>query len=85
MSANGGYFPYSGVHISDTSAHSGSWVAVVALEDSVLALESETLKGTDGNNISSMKLGLGAQIRGVFSKITLASGSVVAYQSVEGW
>jgi hypothetical protein len=65
-------------YISDTAAHTGRFGEVYALEDSVIA----TLVAQDwtGNATTAVPLKAGDEIKGVFTSVTLTSGTVVAYR-----
>lgn len=65
-------------YISDTSAHTGRFGKVVALENSVIA----TLVAEDitGNALTSVTLNADCEICGVITSVTLTSGSVIAYR-----
>ena len=70
-----------GKYISDTSAHTGDWFAVVATEDTVI--NSITSKVEDLSNITASvdgtTLAANTAIYGGISGITLTSGAVIAY------
>ena len=70
---------YSGAeYIDDTGAHTGRFGEIVALEDSVIA----TLTAMDytGNALTAIPLKASCELCGVFTSITLTSGTVVAYR-----
>lgn len=70
---------YSGAeYIDDTAAHTGRFGEIVALEDSVIA----TLTAMDytGNALTAIPLKASCELCGVFTSITLTSGTVVAYR-----
>lgn len=70
---------YAGAeYISDTSAHTGRFGEIVALEDSVIA--SLTAQDWTGNALTAIPLKAAVEIEGVFTSITLTSGTVVAYR-----
>ena len=70
---------YAGAeYISDTSAHTGRFGEIVALEDSVIA--SLTAQDWTGNALTAVPLKATGEICGVFTSITLTSGTVVAYR-----
>lgn len=64
--------------ISDTAAHTGRFGEIVALQDTVIA--SLTAKDYTGNALTSVVLKANCELCGVFTSVTLASGSVVAYK-----
>jgi hypothetical protein len=71
------YYP-GAEYISDTNAHTGRFGEIVALEDSVIA--SLTAQDWTGNTLTAIPLKATGEIEGVFTSITLTSGTVVAYR-----
>ena len=73
-----GYAYPSAEYIDDTTAHTGRFGKIVALEDSVI----NTLSAEDytGNTLSAVPLKASCEMYGVFTSITLTSGTVVAYR-----
>ena len=72
-------YAYPGAeYIDDTAAHTGRFGKIVALEDSVIA----TLVASDytGNTLSAIPLKASCEMYGVFTSVTLTSGTVVAYR-----
>jgi hypothetical protein len=65
-----------GTVYSDTSAHTGNWIRVEALSDSVFTTITGNVTG-----MGSSTLKAGQSLHGSFTAITLASGSVVAYNA----
>ena len=65
-------------YITDTSAHTGRFYKLYALADAVIS--TATVQNASGNDFSSVPLGKGDEIEGVFTSVTLASGKVVAYK-----
>lgn len=65
-------------YINDTAAHGGRFWQIYALEASVIA--SAVVENQTGNTFTSVPLGPGDSIKGVFTSVTLASGKVVAYK-----
>lgn len=65
-------------YISDTVAHTGRFWQIYALEATVIA--SAVIENATGNTFTSVPLGAGDSITGVFTSVTLASGKVVAYK-----
>jgi hypothetical protein len=65
-------------YIDDTVAHTGRFGEIVALEDSVIA----TLTAMDytGNALAAIPLKASCEMCGVFTSITLTSGTVIAYR-----
>ena len=73
---NGGKF------ISDTASHTGRWFSIVATEDTTIASISGNIEGisdlTAGGS-SPLTLSTNTALYGAFDEITLATGSVIAY------
>ena len=72
--------------ISDQAVHSGSFVAITMLEDTVFSAltPSDTTNGYgvgsyNGNNMATETLPAGVTIFGKWTTIDLASGLVIAY------
>ncbi len=65
-------------YISDTAAHTGRFYKLYALADAVIS--TATVQNASGNDFTSVPLGKGDKIEGVFTSVTLASGKVVAYK-----
>ena len=73
-----GYAYPSAEYIDDTAAHTGRFGKIVALEDSVInALSAEDYTG---NALSAVPLRASCELYGVFTSVTLTSGTVVAYR-----
>jgi hypothetical protein len=69
------YYPKAKI-INDTSAHTGRFGKIVALQDSVIAtLVAENIIG----DLTSLQFKSTAEIEGVVTSITLTSGTVIAY------
>ena len=65
-------------YVTGTGANSGSWVAIQALEDTVISsLTATNWTGT----LTSIPLPAGTVIYGAFTEFTLTSGKVVAYNA----
>jgi hypothetical protein len=64
--------------IDDTAAHTGRFGKIVALEDSVI--NTATALDYTGNTLSAIPFKASCEIEGVFTSITLTSGTVVAYK-----
>lgn len=73
---NGGKF------ISDTASHTGRWFSIVAMEDTTITSISGNIDGisdiTAGGS-SPLTLSANTALYGAFEEITLATGSVIAY------
>ena len=65
-------------YISDTAAHTGRFCKLYAVADAVIS--TATVQNASGNTFSSVPLGAGDSIEGVFTSVTLASGKIVAYK-----
>lgn len=65
-------------YIDDTVAHTGRFGEIVALEDSVIA--SLTAMDYTGNALAAIPLNASCEMCGVFTSITLTSGTVIAYR-----
>jgi len=72
-------YAYPGAeYIDDTAAHAGRFGKIVALEDSVIA--SLSAEDYTGNTLSAIPLKASCEMCGVFTSVTLTSGTVVAYK-----
>jgi len=72
-------YAYPGAEcIDDTAAHTGRFGKIVALEDSVI--NSLSAEDYTGNTLSAVPLKASCEIYGVFTSVTLTSGTVVAYR-----
>lgn len=73
---NGGKF------ISNTASHTGRWFSIVAMEDTTITSISGNIEGisdiTAGGS-SPLTLSANTALYGAFEEITLATGSVIAY------
>ena len=77
-----GYEPSKANIINDTNAQTGKFVKVVALEDSVITLVSDFITENGSSTVSSINLNANCAIEGlVITSITLASGTVIAYEA----
>jgi len=65
-------------YITDTAAHVGRFWKLYALADAVIS--TATVQNASGNDFTSVPLGKGDEIEGVFTSVTLASGKIVAYK-----
>jgi hypothetical protein len=65
-------------YISDTAAHTGRFYKIYAVATAVIS--AATVENASGNSFTSVPLGAGDSIEGVFTSITLASGKVIAYK-----
>jgi len=73
-----GYVYAGAEYIEDTSAHTGRFGKIVALEDTVIS--SLTAQDYTGNALTSIQFKANCELCGVFTSITLTSGTVVAYK-----
>ena len=67
------------VYISGTDTVQGRFVAILALDDTVLA--SGTTCSSSPSSLASMPIPKGTMVTGFFSAIKLTSGKVLAYSS----
>lgn len=73
---NGGEF------ISNTASHTGRWFSIVAMEDTTIASISgniENISDLTTTGPSVLTLSANTALYGAFDEITLATGSVIAY------
>ena len=69
------YYPAAKI-INDTAAHTGRFGCVQAIKDSEIAtLVAENITG----DLTSIDLKSNCKIEGIITRITLASGQVIAY------
>jgi hypothetical protein len=73
-----GYVYAGAEYIEDTAAHTGRFGKIVALEDTVIS--SLTAQDYTGNALTSIQFKANFELIGVFTSITLTSGTVVAYK-----
>jgi len=66
--------------ITNTAAHTGRFGKIHALEDAVMTLVSPNVTENGSTTVSSIPIKHGSEVEGVFTSITLASGTVVAYR-----
>lgn len=64
-------------HIDDTAEVSGRFFFIDALADTTFAV----LEGQELENVTNMMLPAGFSLRGVFTKIKLTSGRIIAYKA----
>ena len=71
-----------GKFISDTASNTGRWFSIVAMEDTTITSISGNIEGisdlTAGGS-SPLTLSTNTALYGAFDEITLATGSVIAY------
>ena len=67
------------VYIADTTKVDGRFVALLALEATVLA--SGTVCPSSPSTLTSMPIPAGATVYGYFTSVKLTSGKVLAYSS----
>lgn len=65
-------------YLNDTVAHTGRFWQIYALADAVIA--SAIIENQSGNAFTAVPLKAGDFINGVFTSVTLTSGTVVAYK-----
>ena len=73
---NGGEF------ISNTASHTGRWFSIVALENTTITSISgniENISDLTTGGSSPLTLSANTALYGAFDEITLAGGSVIAY------
>ena len=70
-----------GAYINDTATHSGSWFAIQATEDTVLATQASNIDNLDDicTGQDATTLAANTVIYGSFTSIDLTSGAVIAY------
>ena len=66
--------------ITDTSAHTGRFGKIHCLTAAEATLVSSNLTENGSSTINGITMGVGSEIEGVITSITLASGQVIAYQ-----
>ncbi len=66
--------------ITDTSAHTGRFGKVVCLTDASATFVSPNVTKNGSSTVSGITLKANNEIEGIFTSITLASGSVLAYR-----
>lgn len=72
---------YGGAYYADTAAHTGDWICIQAITATTFTtLTSPTITGA----LASITLAAGGLLHGNFTAITLASGSVIAYNRPGG-
>ena len=62
--------------INDTATHTGRFGKIVALQDSILTLQSPNING----DLTSIQFNTNRPIEGVITSIKLDSGTVIAYR-----
>jgi len=65
-------------YITDTAAHTGRFYRLYAVADAVIS--TATVQNATGNAFTSVPLGKGDFIDGVFTSVTLTSGKIIAYR-----
>ena len=70
-----------GEYINDTAAHTGTFFAIQATEDTVLAAQASNITNLDDicTGQDATTLSAGTVLYGHFTSITLTSGAVIAY------
>ncbi|QDP66363.1 MAG: hypothetical protein Unbinned1819contig1001_9 [Prokaryotic dsDNA virus sp.] len=76
-----GYEPTKATIITNTAAHTGRFVKIMALEDSVIAsITSAAITENGSSTIEGIEFDTSACIEGLeITSITLTSGTVIAY------
>jgi hypothetical protein len=71
---------YNGaIYITDTTARTGRFQAITALEAAVI--NTATVSDIGGDSISGLPIPAGTTIYGMFTSLKLTSGKVLAYIS----
>ena len=70
-----------GSYINDTAVHTGTWFAIQATEDTVLAAQASNITNLDDicHGQDATTLAANTVIYGAFTSIDLQSGAVIAY------
>ena len=74
-----GYDYPAGIIITDTNAHTGRFGKVHCLTAAEATFVAENLTENGSSTINGITMGVGSEICGVITSITLASGQVIAY------
>jgi len=74
-----GYDYPAGIIITDTNAHTGRFGKVHCLTAAEANLVAENLTENGSSTMNGIKLGVGSEICGVITSITLTNGQVIAY------
>jgi hypothetical protein len=69
----------AGIIITDTSAHTGRFGKVHCLAAAECTFVAENLTENGSATINGITMGVGSEVEGVITSITLASGQVIAY------
>jgi len=77
LGLNGG--EYISYDRGDTGAKTGSWFALQATEDTVLAAQASNITNLTNIVTDATSLAANTVLYGNFSSVTLASGAVIAY------
>ena len=70
-----------GSYINDTAVHTGTWFAIQATEDTVLAAQASNITNLDDicHGQDATTLAANTVLYGHFTSIDLQSGAVIAY------
>ena len=70
-----------GAYINDPATHTGTWFAIQATEDTVLATQASNIDNLDDicTGQDATTLAANTVIYGAFTSIDLTSGAVIAY------
>ena len=66
--------------ITDTSAHTGRFGKAHCLAAAEATFVAEDLTENGSSTINGITMGVGSEVEGVITSITLASGQVIAYR-----
>ena len=61
---------------ADTAVHTGKWSKITAVTATVVAASQSNIAGLNGFSLAA-----GQSIEGIFTSITLTSGSIIAYKA----
>lgn len=78
-----GYAPTKATIITNTAAHTGRFVKIMALEDSVIAsMTTLAITENGSSTVEAININTSACIEGLeVTSITLTSGTVIAYEA----
>ena len=70
----------AGIIITNTAAHTGRFGKVHCLTAAECTFVAENLTENGSSTINGITMGVGAEVEGVITSITLASGQVIDYR-----